>query len=227
MTDPQFAELVDYDHLALYDEKIKQVIATKADDSDLTAVSGRVTTLENTGGEANVIEGVSVNGTALTPANKVVDVTVPTKVSDLDNDSGFAANVIETITVNGTALTPSSKEVSITIPTTVAGLSDASNYMLKSDYTTAVRYKGTKATYSALPASGNEIGDLWNVEASDSTHGVRAGDNVVWNGTTWDVQAGTVDLTGYVESSDFSIVTNAQINALFSGSSGETGATGE
>lgn len=40
--------------------------------------------------EANVIETVKVNGTALMPdGNKAVDVTVPAKVSDLTNDSGF------------------------------------------------------------------------------------------------------------------------------------------
>ena len=42
------------------------------------------------GAEENVIETVKVNGTALTPdANKAVDVTVPTKVSDIQNDSNF------------------------------------------------------------------------------------------------------------------------------------------
>lgn len=42
------------------------------------------------GGEENVIEIVKVNGTALTPdVNKAVDVIVPTKTSDLTNDSGY------------------------------------------------------------------------------------------------------------------------------------------
>ena len=39
--------------------------------------------------QANVIETVKVNGTALTPSSKAVDVTVPTKVSQLTNDSGY------------------------------------------------------------------------------------------------------------------------------------------
>lgn len=60
--------------------------------------------LENieSGAQVNVIEGVSVNGTALTPSNKVVDVTVPTKVSDLDNDLDFqtSSEVQEAITTN-------------------------------------------------------------------------------------------------------------------------------
>lgn len=39
--------------------------------------------------QANVIETVKVNGTALTPSSKAVNVTVPTKVSQLTNDSGY------------------------------------------------------------------------------------------------------------------------------------------
>lgn len=41
------------------------------------------------GAQVNVIETVKVNGTALTPSGKAVDVTVPTKTSDLNNDSNF------------------------------------------------------------------------------------------------------------------------------------------
>lgn len=39
--------------------------------------------------QANVIETVKVNGTALIPNSKAVDVTVPTKTSHLTNDSGY------------------------------------------------------------------------------------------------------------------------------------------
>lgn len=54
------------------------------------ATDGTIQTMSGGGsGEANVIESVKVNGTALTVTNKAVDVTVPTKVSDLTNDSGF------------------------------------------------------------------------------------------------------------------------------------------
>ena len=52
--------------------------------------SGNISVTGGTGGDANVIETVKVNGTALTvDANKAVDVTVPTATSDLTNDSGF------------------------------------------------------------------------------------------------------------------------------------------
>lgn len=39
--------------------------------------------------QANVIETVKVNGTALTPSSKAVDIAVPTKVSQITNDSGY------------------------------------------------------------------------------------------------------------------------------------------
>lgn len=54
-------------------------------DSLESTVSGIVAT----GGEANIIETVKVNGTALSVTDKAVDVSVPTNVSELINDSGF------------------------------------------------------------------------------------------------------------------------------------------
>lgn len=44
------------------------------------------------GAEVNIIETVKVNGTTLTPTNKAVDVTVPTKTSDLTNDINFVSD---------------------------------------------------------------------------------------------------------------------------------------
>lgn len=42
------------------------------------------------GAEANILNGVNVNGNSLTIVNKKVNVVVPTKTSDLTNDDGFA-----------------------------------------------------------------------------------------------------------------------------------------
>lgn len=41
------------------------------------------------GAEVNVIDGVTVNGAAVAPVGKVINIIVPTKTSDLINDSGF------------------------------------------------------------------------------------------------------------------------------------------
>lgn len=52
--------------------------------------------------QANVIETVKVNGAALTPNAKAVDVTVPTKVSQLTNDTGFITSYKDTTYKLGT-----------------------------------------------------------------------------------------------------------------------------
>lgn len=64
-------------------------------------------------------------------------------------------------------------------------------------------YKGTKPTYADLPVDGNAVGDVWNVEVADPAHGIKAGDNVAWNGNSWDVLAGVVDLSGYTQNVAF------------------------
>lgn len=67
------------------------------------------------------------------------------------------------------------------------------------------KYKGTKSTYAELPTTGQVVGDVWNIEAADTSKGVKAGDNVVWVGTNggenkdgWDNMGGKVDLSNYV-----------------------------
>ena len=44
-------------------------------------------------GEPNVIETVKVNGTILIPESKAVDIIVPTKVSELENDKNYLSSV--------------------------------------------------------------------------------------------------------------------------------------
>jgi len=151
-------------------------------------------------------------------------------------ETGAQVNIIESITVNsGQPLTVTNKGVNI----------DLSAYALASDISSVYKYKGSVASYALLPTTDQEVGDVYNVEAADATNGINAGDNVVWNGTAWDVLAGTVDLSGYVQAEDGKglshidvtqtmkdawdaaaageDVTQAEINALF----GETEGGGE
>ena len=51
-----------------------------------------------------------------------------------------------------------------------------------------MHYKGTKASVSALPSSGNQTGDLWNV--------TDTGANYAWNGSEWDKLSENIDLSG-------------------------------
>lgn len=53
------------------------------------AVAARVTALESVGSQANKIETIQVNGTAQTITNKTVNIAVPTKTSQLTNDSTY------------------------------------------------------------------------------------------------------------------------------------------
>ena len=58
--------------------------------------------------QANVIEIVKVNGSALTPSSKAVNVTVPTKVSQLTNDSGYKTtdnNTTYSLSKSGSTIT--------------------------------------------------------------------------------------------------------------------------
>lgn len=60
---------------------------------DIGNINTKLAALED-GAEVNIVEIVKVNGTALTPdANKAVDIAVPTKFSDITDDSGFDARI--------------------------------------------------------------------------------------------------------------------------------------
>lgn len=65
--------------------------------------------------------------------------------------------------------------------------------------TTVYQYKGSVATYADLPTTGQKVGDVYNVKQADPNHKIKAGDNVAWDGTTWDILAGDTDLSGYAQ----------------------------
>lgn len=65
--------------------------------------------------------------------------------------------------------------------------------------TTVYQYKGSVATYADLPTTGQKVGDVWNVETADPDHGIKAGDNVAWDGAQWDILGGNHDLSEYAK----------------------------
>lgn len=157
-----------------------KVIATKLEE------------ITSQGGEPNTIETIKVNGSPLTPdGSKAVNISVPTKVSQLQNDSGYqtAANVEQTLT--------------------------SKNYATKADISSVYKAKGSVETYAELPKSNQQIGDVYNVETADSSHGVKAGDSVVWTGEEWDVLSGTVDLSNYYDMTNYPLCQNADIDEMF------------
>lgn len=100
---------------------------------------------------------------------------------------------------------------------------DLTNYYKKSETYTQTeinnklsavyKYKGTVSTYGDLPSTDLTVGDVYNIETADSTHGIKAGDNVAWTGSAWDVLAGTVDLSNYVMNTDYASSTGGVIKA--------------
>ncbi len=83
-----FKNLIDINGLTTFKQEADKLYETKA---NVTTLAGRVTTLENDDSAANTIEIVKVNGAALTPdAQKAVDVTVPTAVTDLSDAADYA-----------------------------------------------------------------------------------------------------------------------------------------
>lgn len=85
------------------------------------------------------------------------------------------------------------------IPTTNAILDYLKNYAKKDDISAVYKYKGTKTKFSELTTSGNTIGDVWNITNADTANHIKAGDNVVWDGSKWDNLSGTVDLSNYLQ----------------------------
>lgn len=70
----------------------------------------------------------------------------------------------------------------------------------------AMDYKGTKATVSELPTSGNATGDVWHITAD--------GSEWAWNGLAWEELGTAVDLSGYRTASAQDAIDAAQNTAI-------------
>ena len=161
--------------------------------SDITDMPTKLSEFQNDGG--------FITNAALEPYAKTEN--LPTKVSDLTNDAGYqnATQVNSAITSKG-YITGAAVDTKL------------NDYAKKADISTVYKYKGSVENYAALPVSEQQVGDTYNVKAADSEHGIKAGDNVSWNGEEWDPLAGTVDLSGYVEESDLVAISNGEIDGV-------------
>ncbi len=100
---------------------------------------------------------------------------IPTKTSDLTNDSNYAVDASYVHTDNNYTTTEKNK---------LAAFGDASTYALKTDITGMYKFKGSVATASELPSTDQTVGDVYNIEASSIYGG--PGMNVAWDGENWD-----------------------------------------
>ena len=188
--------------LAYYHGRAKTVFANKTAFETLqTQVQG----ITETGGEANTINTVKVNGTALTPdGNKAVNVVVPTDTSELNNTAGFiTATALAGLAEQASVYTKA--ETDTAISTALAGISGVS-FQVVSD----LPQQGESGIFYLKAITGGKNKNLY--------------EEWVWvnKGTSqtpdWDFeQIGTtaVDLSGYLQASDMVAITTAEIDELF------------
>lgn len=191
---------------------VKQVSGKGLSTNDYTSTEKNKLSGIASGAQANVIESVKVNGTALSVTSKAVNVTVPTKTSQLQNDSTYVKR-----TEVPTKLSAFQNDLGyVTNNNVQTSINMAlSGYAMKSDISSMYKYKGSVDSYDELPTSGQTVGDSYNVKGADSSHGIKKGDNVVWTGTEWDVLSGTVDLSGYMDKTSYTIATSTDIDSMF------------
>lgn len=125
-------------------------------------------------------------------------------------------NIIESITIDGKTQNVTNKSVAL----------DLSAYAKASDVASALVFKGSVESFSSLPATGNSIGDAYNIKTAGGTDAngtaISAGDVVAYTDTGWVVMAGATDLSNYVvkedgkglSTNDFTTAEKEQLAAL-------------
>lgn len=136
------------------------------------ALAERIDTLEGVGSQANVIETIKVNGTAQAIKDKAVDITVPTKTSQLENDKKFQTDT-EVSSAIQTAISKSGHASYQKVSAVPAVDAAQENILYLVMNTTTKHYD----IYAKIKGDG----DTYTMEHLDDT---------------------TVDLSGYVEKED-------------------------
>lgn len=206
---------LDDNGLTYYHSKIKTLLNGKVDTEAGKGLSANdfTNTLKSkldgiaAGAQVNVIEGVNVNGSAVTPTNKIVNLTIPTKLTDLTNDGNFVtdANYVHTDNnftttlknkLNGIAtgaevnvqsdwaVTSSSSDAFIkNKPTKVSDFTNDSNFQTQSQVQQAINDAVGQITglsfeiVQTLPATGT-AGTIYLVPNSGSAPNIY--DEYVW-----------------------------------------------
>ena len=164
----------------------------------------KVDSLESAGVEANVIETVKVNGSPLSPdGSKAVNITVPTKVSQITNDSGFQTSAQVTSAINSkiaSVYKPGGSVAFASLPELTASVLGKVYNVTDAFTTTADFMEGSGKKY---PAGTNVV----VVDAGSGSY-------------KFDVLAGFVDLSGYATTSAMtSAVSTAKSEAVSSANS--------
>lgn len=155
------------------------------------------------------INGVfSVHGFSVAQAGQQIRVTDKDGIKELEfftPDSSTVSGLQTTVGQHTTDIA-ALQEASLDHTTKIGSLETAmGNRYTKEEVdaklTSAVHYKTSVDSFNDLPKTDNKVGDMYNIKNSggkDSDgYDILAGDNVVWNGTGWDKQAGYIDTTSF------------------------------
>ena len=162
---------------------------TSAKDTKLTGIAA--------GAQVNVIETVKVNGTALTPSSKAVNIVVPTDNASLANGAGYqtAAQVSAAIDSKLAAtIIPKGSVAFANLPTPAQG-NLGWLYNVTDAFTTDSKFvEGAGKSY---PAGTN----VYVVDAGSGSYKL-------------DVMAGFVDLSDYYNTSNLAVITEAELDEI-------------
>ena len=196
------------------------------------------------GAEVNAIAGIKTNGVLQPIVNKIVDISIPTKTSQLTNDSGYIdknvdnlANYYTETEINGLLNNKADKS---SIPTKLSQLNNdtgfitnavdnLTNYYLKSETYTKTEVNdliGQIKTISiqvvdTLPTTG-ESNIIYLVPKEGSKDDVY--NEYIWVNNAWELIGSTqIDLTGYatedwVNTQIANFLTESQITQLINNS---------
>ena len=196
------------------------------------------------GAEVNAIAGIKTNGVLQPIVNKIVDISIPTKTSQLTNDSGFITNEVDNLTnyyteteINGLLNNKADKS---SVPTKLSQLNNdtgfitnavdnLTNYYLKSETYTKTEVNdliGQIKTISiqvvdTLPTTG-ESNIIYLVPKEGSKDDIY--NEYIWVNNAWELIGSTqIDLTGYatedwVNTQIANFLTESQITQLINNS---------
>ena len=198
-------EYLDKSGLTLLISKIKSALGGKVDvvsgkglsTNDYTSAEKQKLSGIASGAQVNVIESVKVNGTKVEPSSKAVDISVPTKVSQLTNDSGFQTSTQVNSIVTGKGYQTQSQVQSL-INSAIGNI-------------TSIRYE--KVT--SLPATGSS-GVIYLVAHSHGTQDIY--DEYIWlsETKTYEKIGNTdIDLLAYVKKSELTAITTNDLNTMW------------
>lgn len=189
-----------------------------------------VSNLKKVGAEKNVIVGVKVNGTALTPdSSRNVDISVPTDAQITDKIEGYgyqnAAQVESAITGKG-------YQTNAQVKSTVEGY----GYQTSAQVQSAITAKGYQTSAQVQSAIQTALGGITGIDIqpvstlpTTGTKGViylvahshgstDAYDEYVWvekNSSYEKIGNTDVDLSGYVKSTELTALTEADLNTMW------------